>query len=102
MFVGDEVTATATDADGNTSEFSACTTVTDVNFSVNSLGDEADENAGDGVCDIVGVGTECTLRAAIEEANALAAVHTLSDLYCRHLPFYHYSQHAFALHHGAG
>ncbi|MCZ6817896.1 MAG: CSLREA domain-containing protein, partial [Calditrichaeota bacterium] len=40
-----------------------------INFDVNSTGDGADSNPGDGVCND-GTGT-CTLRAAIEEANAL-------------------------------
>ncbi len=42
---------------------------------VNSTGDSADNNAGDGACDTggtVGADPECTLRAAIQEANALA------------------------------
>ena len=33
--------------------------------------DEVDQNPGDGICDATG-GNECTLRAAIEESNALA------------------------------
>ncbi|MCP5027828.1 MAG: hypothetical protein GY929_16255, partial [Actinomycetia bacterium] len=41
---------------------------------VNSSGDSTDASAGDGVCDTGGLNaaaqTECTLRAAIEEANA--------------------------------
>jgi hypothetical protein len=42
-------------------------------FSVNETGDQGDASAGDGVCDRDGVtpGSQCTLRAAIEEANAL-------------------------------
>lgn len=39
-------------------------------FTVNSLADAADTNPGDGSCD--SGGGACTLRAAIEEANALA------------------------------
>jgi CSLREA domain-containing protein len=39
-------------------------------FTVTSPGDDSDANPGDGLCDD-GVGA-CTLRAAIEEANALA------------------------------
>src|ERR1700730_16554158 len=39
-------------------------------FTVNSTGDGGDANPGDGLCD-TGAG-ECTLRAAIEEANAHA------------------------------
>jgi CSLREA domain-containing protein len=37
-------------------------------FSVNSAGDESDDNPGDGVCQ-AGVPGVCTLRAAIAEAN---------------------------------
>src|ERR1700749_1647774 len=39
-------------------------------FAVNSTGDAPDSNTGDGVCDD-GSG-KCTLRAAIQQANALA------------------------------
>jgi CSLREA domain-containing protein len=38
-------------------------------FTVNSTGDASDANPGDGVCETSTPG-ECTLRAAIEEANA--------------------------------
>src|SRR5687768_8188259 len=44
-------------------------------FTVNSVGDQSDANAGNGVCD-TGGGT-CTLRAAIEEANANAGDDTI-------------------------
>ncbi len=83
------VTVTATDSKGNTSEFSACATKVDVEpFIVNSVGDEADENAEegnfDGICSTgkrvtdlteacdptVEDDCECTLRGAIQEANA--------------------------------
>ena len=44
-------------------------------FVVNSTGDAADASAGNGVCDTGGINSqgsaECTLRAAIQEANAL-------------------------------
>ena len=37
-------------------------------------GDGSDQNPGDGICDVsVNVGEQCTLRAAIEELNALGA-----------------------------
>jgi CSLREA domain-containing protein len=43
-----------------------------VKFTVNRSGDEVDATPGDGVCDIeTGPPIHCTLRAAIEEANAL-------------------------------
>jgi len=46
-----------------------------VTFTVNSAYDNSDTNPGDGVCDVgtdIGGTDECTLRAAIEEANATA------------------------------
>ena len=43
-------------------------------FTVNSTSDDGDQTPGNGSCStgsfIVGVGTECTLRAAIQEATA--------------------------------
>src|SRR5215212_208924 len=40
-------------------------------FTVNSIGDQADTTVADGVCDVtVTVDDTCTLRAAIQEANA--------------------------------
>ena len=69
------VTATATNlATGSTSEFSG-----QERFVVNATGDASDRNPGDRACDTGNtitraVGTtepECTLRAAIEEVNAL-------------------------------
>ncbi len=73
------LTATATDAAGNSSEFSNCIPidppVTAEGIIVNSAGDAGDANPGDGECDTgaqVGGEAECTLRAAIEETNALA------------------------------
>lgn len=38
------------------------------NFAVNSTADAVDSNIGDGICNAAGIG--CTLRAAINEANA--------------------------------
>ena len=67
---GQFITATATEVSGrNTSEFSQCIEAGAV-YVVNSTGDNADSNVGDGTCDD-GTG-DCTLRAAIEEANAVA------------------------------
>ncbi|NNC75708.1 MAG: CSLREA domain-containing protein, partial [Acidimicrobiia bacterium] len=46
-----------------------------VSFTVNSTADVVDNNIGDGLCDtgnLVGPDPECTLRAAIQEANASA------------------------------
>ncbi|MBI4311724.1 MAG: CSLREA domain-containing protein [Chloroflexi bacterium] len=70
---GHFATATATDPDDNTSEFSRCVTVTLAApgaFLVNSTVDAVDANPGDGKCDD-GSGN-CTLRAAVMESNALA------------------------------
>jgi hypothetical protein len=49
-------------------------------FTVNLLTDVADANTADGVCDSDGVaaGEQCTLRAAIEQANALAGDDNIS------------------------
>jgi CSLREA domain-containing protein len=48
---------------------------------VNSTGDAGDANAGNGVCDTGGLNSqsnaECTLRAAIQEANATAGLDTI-------------------------
>jgi CSLREA domain-containing protein len=71
------LTATATadlggGALGATSEFSAAVPSPDL-VVVNSTGDAGDASTGDGQCDtgatIAGGAPECTLRAAIEEAN---------------------------------
>lgn len=41
-------------------------------FTVNRTNDASDRNIGDGICDVsVNAGDQCTLRAAIEELNAL-------------------------------
>jgi len=78
---GTNVTATATNLSTNdTSEFSACF----AGLVVNSIGDANDQTPGDGACNTGGTilrnGTpeaECTLRAAIEEANATDAEDTI-------------------------
>lgn len=45
-------------------------------FNINSTGDSPDSNLGDGNCN--DGGGNCTLRAAIEQANALAGSDTLN------------------------
>lgn len=66
--LGQFITATATGPGGNTSEFSPCRQVISPNYLVNSTGDGADSNIGDFVCND-GAGN-CTLRAAIQNANS--------------------------------
>ena len=74
---GTVIVATATDANGNTSEFSPTSAVrTSLTFTVNTKGDRSDADPGDGVCDD-GLGN-CTLRAAIAEANARAVRDTIA------------------------
>ncbi len=65
------ITATVTDADNNTSEFSQWFVLPQLlaPLTVDSTGDGGDSNTADEVCDD-GTGA-CTLRAAIEQANAL-------------------------------
>lgn len=69
---GECVTATATDSLNNTSEFSQylISQTRPSAFIVNSTGDGADAQPFDGICDD-GTGN-CTLRAAIEEANTIS------------------------------
>lgn len=69
--LGRYVTTTATASDGSTSEFSLCTLVTQQTFVIDATGDAGDQTPGDGVCDVTGASTNCTLRAAIQEVNAL-------------------------------
>jgi CSLREA domain-containing protein len=45
-------------------------------FTVNSTADDPDASPGNGVCQTAG--GQCTLRAAIQEANALAGPHTIA------------------------
>jgi CSLREA domain-containing protein len=46
-------------------------------FTVNSSADHGDSHSGDGICRTAASATECTLRAALEEANALAGTETI-------------------------
>ncbi|MDJ0960174.1 MAG: Ig-like domain-containing protein [Acidimicrobiia bacterium] len=84
-FITDELTATLTEGVigtyGSTSEFSPVAPVTAAVIVVNSGGNSADATPGDAVCDtggtIVGGDPECTLDAAIQEANALGGSMTI-------------------------
>jgi CSLREA domain-containing protein len=69
------VSATATDPGGNTSEFSTVVTPT-LAFVVNVTTDAPDANTGDGLCQTATPG-QCSLRAAIQQANATAGVNTI-------------------------
>jgi len=71
LAIGTQLTATATDAGGNTSEFGANFTGLIVDMVVNDNGDVVDNTLGDGLC--ATAGAVCTLRAAIAELNASAA-----------------------------
>lgn len=63
----DLIVATATDATGNTSEFSAAVEVSQSAMAVNDLGDAPDADLGDCLCSTAaGV---CTLRAALQTAG---------------------------------
>ena len=64
----DLIVATATDAAGNTSEFSQVVPVSQSALGVNDVGDAPDANPDDCLCaTTAGV---CTLRAALQTANA--------------------------------
>jgi len=70
--LGTRLTATATDGNGNTSEFGPNFTGLIVDFVVNHNGDSVDASVGDGLCETATAG-QCTLRAALAEVNAWAA-----------------------------
>ena len=48
------------------------------NFDVNSSADLGDANPGDGVCEVIRTPGICTLRAAVQEANALDGDDTIA------------------------
>jgi hypothetical protein len=75
----DFLIATATDADGNTSEFAAqAEPLRGDRFVVDATGDAGDANLGDDTCDD-GSGN-CTLRAAIQQANATTSGSASDDI----------------------
>lgn len=83
---GDIITATVTEdlgagSFGSTSEFSPAETVADAVVTVNSTSDGNDTTPGDGVCWTGSNNSEgapaCTVRAAIQEANASAVIDTI-------------------------
>ncbi len=86
LSAGAVLTATATEdlsggSYGSTSEFSAAVVITNNTATVNSTGDAADATPGDDICSTGGTNSEgdpeCTLRAAIAEANASATIDTI-------------------------
>lgn len=85
---GVAVSATASDPAGNTSELSKCSPARPASsgtpFTVNTTGDAADLSIGggtgpcDGICDAsASAGQQCTLRAAIQEANCALGPDTI-------------------------
>lgn len=74
---GTLLTATATDALRNTSEFGPTFTALVVDTVVNHPGDAVDAAPGDGLCETATSG-QCTLRAAIQEVNAWAGAGALT------------------------
>jgi len=75
----DFLIATATDADGNTSEFAAqAEPLRGDRFVVDATGDAGDADLSDDTCDD-GTGT-CTIRAAIQQANATTSGSASDDI----------------------
>jgi CSLREA domain-containing protein len=58
---------------------SPATPLAALTLTVNTLGDQADASVGNGICDVDSgtAGDQCTLRAAIQEANATFAADTI-------------------------
>ena len=87
---GNRVVATATDANGNTSEFSSSILVggevVPTILTVNSTGDAPDLNLLDGVCDTsnqVEGQPECTLCAALAQANTMPDITSTNPVQIR-------------------
>ncbi|MCA9952139.1 MAG: right-handed parallel beta-helix repeat-containing protein [Anaerolineales bacterium] len=70
--VGKYLTLLATDPSGNTSEFGNCLQVTESIFVVDTTTSTDDALTGDGKCDVSGSSSDCSLRAAVQEVNALS------------------------------
>lgn len=83
LTLNEYVTATATDPQGNTSELSPCVKIGVLGGSetitVNQTTDAADANIGDAVCDsdLGAAGEQCSLRAAVQQANANSGANTI-------------------------
>ncbi|MGQ0602554.1 MAG: right-handed parallel beta-helix repeat-containing protein [Anaerolineales bacterium] len=73
VVAGDPIVAAATDFNGNTSEFSAVVIVT-VTGGASTLTVNANNDVNDGACN----GTHCSLREAINAANANAITDTIA------------------------
>ncbi|MBL7684806.1 MAG: CSLREA domain-containing protein, partial [Deltaproteobacteria bacterium] len=55
------------------------TTAHAATFNVDRITDEPDDNPGDGICDVTGgAPADCSLRAAIQETNALGGADTIN------------------------
>ena len=98
----DTFTYTATDSNGGFDTATVTVTVFGAGlFVVNSTGDAGDTVPGNGVCFTGGTNTqgaaECTLRAAIEEANAYGAIDTIEFNIPTSEPGYTASPLAFTL-----
>ena len=69
--LGSYLVSLVTAPDGSTSEFGNCVQVVEASFVVNSTANFGDNDKGDGDCESNVTG-DCTLRAVIEEINALS------------------------------
>jgi CSLREA domain-containing protein len=76
--VGAKTTYTFTQVTSNHTISASFSVNTHSGFRVNSFGDGTDANPGDGVCETAQGNDVCTLRAAIQEANALQGADSIS------------------------